>query len=295
MATDATARIPEHIRRLLRDGMTGQVLLVTSSGVYLDFGEQILLLCDGRWGTVPIGLGLENPEAALKALRPIQGQRVLAEETCLIFPGGQLMLKPEPAFREAALPEPDGNRIRQAALEIAGLRKEQGMSMLVLPLVLGMDLPAGTNPWRDRGRSLLERLTDAICREDIPQIRFCTENLLGLGTGLTPSADDILLGMLYVFRRFSRCQTGIQALRQSIGDLCGSKTNRISAAYLQAILEGAPFGAMEQVLLGLCGEIPLQTHRMTRIGSNSGAEMLLGMLLALKLLGYRAAGTFEIA
>jgi hypothetical protein len=37
---------------------------------------------------------------------------------------------------------------------------------------------------------------------------------------------------------------------------------------------------MERVYRGFCGEEPLKIEYLTQIGSNSGSEMLLGMLLA---------------
>ena len=68
----------------------------------------------------------------------------------------------------------------------------------------------------------------------------------------------------------------------------------ISAAYLQAVIAGAPFERMDRVFAGLCGEEPLDIEKLTRIGSSSGGEMLLGMLIALKMCGYDAAQREEL-
>ena len=43
---------------------------------------------------------------------------------------------------------------------------------------------------------------------------------------------------------------------------------------------------MEMVFRGICGEQPLDIQLLTRIGSSSGTEMLLGMLIALHICGY---------
>ena len=122
---------------------------------------------------------------------------------------------------------------------------------------------------------------------DVVGIGSCVEKLLGLGLGLTPSADDVLLGMLYVFGALQeQCPPAVEPFRENIAQLCEQKTNQISAAYLKAIMAGAPFERMEQVLCGLCAKENLDIQQLTQIGSSSGSEMLLGMLIALRICGY---------
>ena len=60
------------------------------------------------------------------------------------------------------------------------------------------------------------------------------------------------------------------------------RTNRVSAAYLKAVLNGAYFERMENVWRGLTKEVPLDISALTNIGGSSGGEMLLGMLLAIR-------------
>jgi hypothetical protein len=92
MEYEITASIPAHIRELLHSGETGEILLISSSGIYLRFGEQILLLCDESWGILPIGIGVKDFEKAVSILRPQQGQRVTVAEDRLIFPSGKIHL-----------------------------------------------------------------------------------------------------------------------------------------------------------------------------------------------------------
>jgi hypothetical protein len=115
----------------------------------------------------------------------------------------------------------------------------------------------------------------------------CISGLLGLGTGLTPSADDVLLGMLYAFRALGvNAPKTSSAFGEIIAELADTLTNRVSAAYLHAIIDGARFERMEQLWLGLSGVKALDISVLTEIGSNSGSEMLLGVLLALSVCGY---------
>lgn len=283
------AWISEDIQKQLQQGMTGEVLLVNSSGVYLCFGERMLLLCDESWGLLPVGIAIENYRKAVKDICLAQGQRVRASDVCLDFPGGKLRLvprKPQPEDDTPAVPEE--KRILRAAEEIAALRKNRGISLLVLPLVLGrpMDADILQNPWCVRAYRHLGRLMKALRSGERTEICPCVERLLGLGPGLTPSADDVMLGMLYVFRKIpGKHPEAVEAFRDCVSRLCGSHTNSVSASYLRAILQGAPFERMERVFGGLCGRETLNTALLTQVGSNSGAEMLLGMLLAFRVCG----------
>lgn len=287
MEYEITASIPAHIRELLHSGETGEVLLVSSSGIYLRFGEQILLLCDESWGVLPIGIGVKDFEKAVSILRPQQGQPVTVAEDRLIFPSGKIhLVLRQLSCKAVCNASPQIRYIRQAAEELAVLRKERGISMLVLPLVLGYELRQ-QNPYCAQAGIYLEKLIHSLISGNHGEIHTCIGKLLGLGTGLTPSADDTLLGMIYVFRTLPfQAPEGVQLFPESVGQLCDRCTTQISAAYLKAMLSGAPFERMEQVFRGLCGEEPLNIYKLTEIGSNSGSEMLLGMLIALRICGY---------
>ena len=122
MEYEITASIPAHIRDLLRSGETGEVLLVSSSGIYLRFGEQILLLCDESWGVLPIGIGVKDFEKAVSILRPQQGQPVTVAEDRLIFPSGKIhLILRQLSCQAMCSASPPIRYIRQAAEELAAL------------------------------------------------------------------------------------------------------------------------------------------------------------------------------
>ena len=297
MEYEITAGIPAHIQNLLHPGMTGEVILVSSSGIYLKFDEQIVLLCDRNWGILPIGIGVADFDRAVSLLHPQQGQRVTMTENGLSFPSGDIQLVLQKSSSGTARNStPRIVRIRQAAEELAALRKERGISMLVLPLVLGRppEQSLKLNPYSAYGYHYLSKLMIALENGDSDEIHSCVEKLLGLGPGLTPSADDCLLGMLYVFRALPQKASAGALLRESIRQLCDRCTNQISAAYLKAMIAGAPFERMELIFKGLCGEEPPDVEKITQIGSSSGSEMLLGMLIALKVCGYDVAQREEL-
>jgi hypothetical protein len=87
--------------------------------------------------------------------------------------------------------------------------------------------------------------------------------------------------MLYMFGRLlPNPGPAVFRFRDTVFREAEHRSNQISAAYLKAVAQGAPFERMERVYRGFCGEEPLKIEYLTQIGSNSGSEMLLGMLLA---------------
>lgn len=211
-------------------------------------------------------------------------------EDRLIFPSGKIhLILRQLSYKAVCNASPQIRYIRQAAEELAALRKERGISMLVLPLVLGYELRQ-QNPYCTQAGIYLKKLIHSLISGEYEEIHTCIEKLLGLGFGLTPSADDVLLGMLYVFRTLPwKAPEGTQRFQEYIEQLCDRCTNQISASYLKAIIKGAPFERMEMVFRGICGEQPLNIQILTQIGSSSGTEMLLGMLIALRICGYQPA------
>ena len=283
-----TAYVTEYSKELLSRANAGEVLLVHSSGAYLRFGTEVFLLCDQTWGRLPIGILVEDYPATIRALHLEVGQCILKKEDQLIFQNGSMALSLFPPSTEAPCrKKPQYDMLLQAAEALAALQKTTGLSMLVLPLLLGKpcDSHLWENPYFSRAHHGLCSCIKAIEENDFDAIEEHVPSLLGLGTGLTPSADDIFMGMLYVFGRLHRGNyLGISLFQILIAQFSHTRTNQISAAYLKAILHGAPFDRMEQVYRGLCAEEPLNIEYLTQIGSNSGSEMLLGMLIAFYIL-----------
>ena len=115
MENEMTAYVPSHIRTLLSPGKAGEVLLVTSSGIYLQFDSQIVLLCDAKWGVLPIGIGVTDFARAIRLLNPREGQRFTVSDR-LLFPEGSIALTPSPlSSRKKCSHAPQLPLIRQAA------------------------------------------------------------------------------------------------------------------------------------------------------------------------------------
>jgi hypothetical protein len=77
-----------------------------------------------------------------------------------------------------------------------------------------------------------------------------------MGIGLTPSLDDVLLGLLYTLKRIAPDWMSTRYLVEVIKEYAPEFTNDISAAYLLAVADGAPFQRLDDVLSALSEDMP---------------------------------------
>ena len=283
------AYVTEYTHNDLQNVSRGEVILVHSSGAYLRFGTKVFLLCDQCWGALPIGITVDRFSDVIRMLKLEVGQPVTKSGNLLQFPNGCVQLVVRQLIQALCRNLPQPHLIRQAAEELALHNKTGGLSMLVQPLVLGHPYDAALleNPYFQRAYQSFSALIQAMIEPNFDAVEGNVRSLLGLGTGLTPSADDIFMGMLYIFCRLHQGDIlSVSLFQILIEKLSGTHTNQISASYLKAILHGAPFDPMERVYRGICGAQPLNIEELMQIGSNSGSEMLLGMLIALSICRY---------
>lgn len=109
--------------------------------------------------------------------------------------------------------------------------------------------------------------------------------LLGLGPGLTPAGDDIVLGYLAVDNHLGSNQSLTRELHDSVARALG-RTTMLSAQLLHNALEGDYHETVQRVLailLGLSQEnLPSALRRLAAIGASSGESTVYGMWLALQ-------------
>lgn len=268
-----TGCAPEHICALFRDGCTGTVEMVNSRGIYLQIGSHHVLLCHSGFGTVPNGIALDNWEQ----LHPLltTSQPVRAENGILYFPAGAWELQLCSIPKDTRIFSADKNSLRAGIEVLLANTKQTGLSSLAYPLFTGQR--SVMNLFCDMALPHVRALLRALKEEHTDGIFSSAKNLLGLGPGLTPSGDDLLSGLLYGLRHSgARDTAGCIALTDAIRELAVKQTNAVSADYLNALADDAPFdlmaGAWEAPAVGAAA--------LLQIGSNSGTEMLLGLMCA---------------
>jgi len=127
------------------------------------------------------------------------------------------------------------------------------------------------------------------------------DSLIGLGHGLTPSGDDLLVGYLAglwctVLDKSKRIQF-VSELGQMIVHL-SSKTNDISRAYLYHASRGQVSSRLADLADAICrGEnsdhLILITESAMQVGHTSGMDVVTGLLIGLAVWGNSATSETE--
>lgn len=263
---------PEYVCKILYGSLAGCVEMVNSRGIYLSLCGRKILLCSHKYGVVPNGAALENWQELPPLLEV--GQPIRAEGGFLQFLQAELNLQLDAVPSDTAVLQPS---MPHAVRLLQACGKETGLSPLA-----GVFFGSGTAPTPlCRGaQEQLEKLLAALQEEAAAGVFSSVGSLLGLGTGLTPSGDDVLAGLLYGLRHSPlRGHSVAELLTDAIVTQAEEKTTAVSADVLLALAQDAPF---ERLKNAWCREDGAEA--LLEIGSNSGSEMLLGLLLANKLL-----------
>lgn len=261
---------------------------VFERSLYAEDGEgRVFCLLHGDLELGPLHVLCGGWPGALRALVP-EGTVFRRTGASLHSPGLAIDLSGAAPWRPAGYPAFDSARLRRG---MAGLRESlPGFvpeNSLVAAILLESAAPSGESD--PVGRYLVEEVRRALA--DLAQW-LCgvpgappgrMVNLLGLGPGLTPTGDDVIAGSLLALHALGR-RTELSSLARALEPLIAEKTNRISAAHLDAALRGqgaAPFHDCIRSLMsggdGLEGILP----RIARVGHSSGWDALVGIVRTL--------------
>jgi hypothetical protein len=125
---------------------------------------------------------------------------------------------------------------------------------------------------------------------DMDGVRDAARRLIGLGPGLTPSADDMLTGftatLWWVSRSLNKRKTLVDRINDAIISQSGV-TNLLSRQLLQHAARGEVNQRLGELLkaifTGKDSEIEPLVERVMKIGETSGIDMMFGLLLGMKL------------
>lgn len=274
--------------RTLSLSQKGKVMMVSHKGWYLSWEEGITLICDSAYGLIPTGIGI--PDFQEKFAFNKAWENVSAE--CL---DGKLILP------FCTLETSDAKRAPQIKRDYFGIQFSslttqaeallfeagKGYLYTLLPdaenLIVGREKENSGGLYSEHAFEVQSklRLRNLFCalNEGSPEkIAACTAKLLGLGKGLTPSADDWLLAFLYTLDRISK-RSETEFFRLALRNYVFTCTHSISASYLMSAVNQEFFERLEDVL-----QYADRPHMkaLIEIGSSSGADMLTGICFALK-------------
>jgi len=119
-----------------------------------------------------------------------------------------------------------------------------------------------------------------------------TKNLVGLGPGLTPAADDMLIGlmisMLYISENFNETSIDVKKINKDIISIISGRTTIISEEFLREASVGkvneAVASLMEKLLTSKQRELENSVRKVLDLGGTSGTDTVFGVILGSHLM-----------
>jgi hypothetical protein len=129
------------------------------------------------------------------------------------------------------------------------------------------------------------RFDDAIASIVAGQTGEAVLHWLGRGPGLTPSGDDVIVGVIATLWSAGAFTSGrLATLRRSLDHAASERTTDISAEYLYHACRGMVAGPLHQLLTTLHRRDSPATieavNRLRNFGHTSGIDSVLGVILA---------------
>lgn len=267
----------------------------------LQADEHLLTLIMSGEGDLPQGIRLNAPDSfSFEDFR--LGELVICRNGLLHFEGNSLNVQLSKARRwKCDLPalkfdpaDPAGSAAWRFVWDLLNERQRLVASEIVADELLKESVRAGVS------RTSSEAMRDLIHttrRYDLNP--SAAGSLIGLGPGLTPSGDDLLVGYLTglwcTVRGGSERMQFIASLGKTIIDL-SSQTNDISRTYLYHAAHGQVSNRLANLAEGICrgedreplGEIAAAAFK---VGHTSGMDAAAGLLVGLT--AWTSPGTFH--
>lgn len=276
----------ERLFKFLSAGVRGKVLAAFSSGVYLDFCGETVMLHDKEHGYLPFGIAIGDFKGRGKNLGLEPGTEIVCSDGILTCPAVDFFLKIYKAEERKKLctSDPLPEFVRNTA-SYPELDKRSGLWVYAPCEPESLDKDNIEDVFARTAHKGLVMLVDALDSCSIELMENALHRLLGLGRGLTPSLDDFLCGMVFTMHyaegHLGYKQPYLYVLSETLIKNVPMRTNVYSAAYLLSAAAGEDFS-----LLSECLENSGNTRffdcvqRLLNVGSSSGADMLSGMCFA---------------
>jgi hypothetical protein len=308
MTTLPVAFVSESALPMLRAKNLGwRVHSVFRQALNIAAGDRLIAIAPQSAGGLPNGIAISGAPD-FRALRLEEGMLVNGGWPTLELPQAGVRIDLgrawawSPRLVAGSLDPSDGamrRRIETAADVVAARASRVGFAQcieLLRPVAVGAASPAASwsssvglavdeGPDAARaGLRSIETMRRAVADRDLAAAFEATEALIGLGDGLTPSGDDFLVGLTAALRA-SRHELASPIATHAAERARGATTDVARTAlehasrgeYAERIHDvlGALARGDEQALRG-------QIERALSWGASSGADSLLGMLLALE-------------
>jgi hypothetical protein len=137
------------------------------------------------------------------------------------------------------------------------------------------------------GKSVMRLIVSTECF-DVERAVHAAGKMIGLGPGVTPSGDDILLGFLAGLWSVSGSEQRRLSFIQDFGNRfmqITEQTNEISRTYLCNAIEGKFSSALSNLVEAIADgdRVDMLVDEAMRVGHSSGMDSVTGLLIGLRV------------
>jgi len=252
-----------------------RVLSVYRSVVNITTPDGLLTVASPEEGGLPNGILADlGPDWHALGLRP--GMVVSASDRDVLVPDARLEIQFDtarrwsPQFRRPA---------RSVDVATARWRRRRAAAGRTAEAHASADDSLGT---LKAARPIVVALTAALETGDRSTAAAMAASLVGLGPGLTPSGDDVLVGIEAALHALAHPSAGFTTL--AMGGV-EERTTAVAATLLRHAAAGEFAERLHTLLAALLGPddatIPAAINRAVAWGATSGADCLVGVLIGL--------------
>jgi hypothetical protein len=264
------------VHRWLAIPRRGQVLATFARSAYLDVGGTIIAVVHADLLNGPLNIVLDG-DVVFERI-PV-GTIVDGSERRIRIEGGAEIDMAHISIWEARLPrwtQGDGDGVRSSLPSVTALLLSEA------PEASFAHYLRDATTVVPRVQHALSVLEAGLTQRSVEVLTRAAGELAGLGSGLTPSGDDVLIGTLVAL---TVCpDAGAQGFRPAILGAAGGRTTRISEVYLDAAARGEAGEAWHRFARVLPSRddtvIVSAARRVMAFGETSGSDMLAGFILA---------------
>ena len=280
----AATRTGPEVAAILGGCRHGQVLAVLPAVAYLALDRG--LLCLARMGVEPGPFSIELPVPPgidLCRLGIDRGDSVRVDARRLEIPGRlQLELAAARPWRPAPWPDPpDRDRIARGLGSLRRPEPEGRPGCGAGGRLRECDPAAGIGRTLEASLAAAGPFAAAAAAGRFADTSWARP-LLGLGPGLTPTGDDILVGFLLGLHA-AGAGWAAEGLWREIRHEAASATHPISLAFLASAARGKGVACLHDAIGGiLCGRVPGSVlDRLSALGRTTGRDAMRGATTAL--------------
>ncbi len=257
-----------------------------------DTRQRLFCVVDSKMGNVPFGIAVHMPEGFSFLTSGLQvGDGVTCRENNLCFGDGQMVLDLSDVISEPTScvlkPQPSEAFNSQVTLAQEILRDKLTAAGLIA-YVFDDNPPNPPDPFMQAISQRLTTLRAALHSGSRAEAIQSIRDLLGLGMGLTPSGDDVLVGLMAGWSAFQHSPDAAKyraIITDAIGTYTRGRTTDVGAAYLEHALDGRFADRLVDYVNAIIegNNIAQATERLLSFGASSGQDCAVGVLYALQL------------